>query len=339
MGFQKNVAGQKWLVFAFDRTDGSPKAGDAAQITAKIRKDYGTANATDDVNPTEIEDGFYEFTLLTAESDANVMDLLPESSTADIQVIGVPARVFTIAPNSNALGIETDGDITKVNLCAANSDMVAAAPTAAAIDTELTSTHGSGAWTTGGVSGSNTVTINVDDSLSADLPDVFVDILSSGDVLLSSGTTDSSGQLVVTLDDATYKVRLRKAGFAFTVTETLVVSGTTSDTYVGTAVIPALPAPDLQTLFGAVALPDLTGGSGAVITATPVGLNQDISSQVLSLQVLSDTTDSGGAWALSLAKTGKFKITGVLNSVEFLSIEITVTATDTVDIVTYIGNS
>ncbi len=109
---QKNVASQKWLVFAFDRTDNTPKTGDAAQITAKVRKDYGTATAVGDTNPTEIEDGYYEFDLTQAETNANVLDLLPESSTSDIQVIGVPGRVFTTPPNFSALSIESGGDLT-----------------------------------------------------------------------------------------------------------------------------------------------------------------------------------------------------------------------------------
>jgi hypothetical protein len=114
-GLRKNVASQKWLVFAFDRTDNTPKTADAAQITAKIRLDYGTATAVTDTNPTEIEDGYYEFDLTQAETNADVLDILPESSTADIQVIGCPARVFTAPAYFADLGIESDGDLTKVN--------------------------------------------------------------------------------------------------------------------------------------------------------------------------------------------------------------------------------
>ena len=58
MGFQKNVTGQKWLVYAINTTNSQPVTGDAANITAKIRKDYGAATATNDVNPTELEHGF-----------------------------------------------------------------------------------------------------------------------------------------------------------------------------------------------------------------------------------------------------------------------------------------
>jgi hypothetical protein len=37
----KNVASQTWRIFAFDRTDNTPKTGDAAQITSKIAVDNG----------------------------------------------------------------------------------------------------------------------------------------------------------------------------------------------------------------------------------------------------------------------------------------------------------
>ncbi len=91
---QKNVASQSWIVFAFDTTDGTAKTGDAGNITAKISKDHGAAVATNDVNPTEIEDGYYRFDLTQAETNADHLLLLPESSTANIQVIGVPGVAF-----------------------------------------------------------------------------------------------------------------------------------------------------------------------------------------------------------------------------------------------------
>lgn len=109
MGLQKNVTGQKALVFAFDRTDNTPKTGDAANITGKVRKDYGSATAITDTNPTEIEDGYYEFDLTQAETNADVLDILPESSTSDIQVIGVPGRVFTIPENFPDANYGADG--------------------------------------------------------------------------------------------------------------------------------------------------------------------------------------------------------------------------------------
>jgi hypothetical protein len=104
---QKNVASQKWTVFAFDRTDNSPQTGDAANITANIKIDGGAAGATNDTNPTELEDGYYEFDLTQAETNGNLLQLFPASGTADIQVIGVPGAIYT-SPLSQASGALLD---------------------------------------------------------------------------------------------------------------------------------------------------------------------------------------------------------------------------------------
>ena len=112
---KKNVASQKWIVFAFDRTDNTPKTGDAANITANLRIDGAAANPVDDVNPTELEDGYYVFDITQAESNGDMILISPASSTSDIQVIGCPAVMITTPPNYNVLGIESDGDLTKVN--------------------------------------------------------------------------------------------------------------------------------------------------------------------------------------------------------------------------------
>ena len=80
----------KAYVFAFDRTTGEPKTGDAANITAKWVKDYGTPGNLVG-NPTEVEDGVYVFDL--TESDrtfSKVAYILPESSTSNIVVRGDP---------------------------------------------------------------------------------------------------------------------------------------------------------------------------------------------------------------------------------------------------------
>ena len=110
---QKNVASQKWIVFAFDVTDNTPKTGDAANITANLRIDGGVVNPVDDTNPTELEDGYYIFDITQAESDGDMILIVPASSTGSIQVIGVPGVVSTTPPNFSSLGVESNGDITK----------------------------------------------------------------------------------------------------------------------------------------------------------------------------------------------------------------------------------
>jgi hypothetical protein len=123
---EKNVAG-KWIVFAYGLPDhttpGVAITGDAANITANIRIDGGAANAVDDVNPTELEDGYYIFDITATESNGENILLTPVSGTANVQVIAVPGAVWTRPANFSELGIETDGDVTQVNTTVANTDM------------------------------------------------------------------------------------------------------------------------------------------------------------------------------------------------------------------------
>lgn len=107
---QKNVTGQKWVVFAFDRTDNTPKTGDAANITANLRIDAASANAVDDTNPTELEDGYYYFNLVAAETNGDYILISPESTTADIQVIGVPGAVWTTESPTLLAALQTTLD-------------------------------------------------------------------------------------------------------------------------------------------------------------------------------------------------------------------------------------
>lgn len=95
---KKNVAGQKWEVFAFNTTTNVAVTGDAANITANLKKDWGSAAALNDTNPTETEDGNYLFDLTQAETNADVLSLYPESSTANVAVIARRSPVDTTDP-------------------------------------------------------------------------------------------------------------------------------------------------------------------------------------------------------------------------------------------------
>lgn len=149
----KNVASQKFYVRAFadaghaSLDPGEPVTGDAAQITAKIGLDYAAASATNDTNPTEIEDGIYAFDLTQAETNADVVLLLPESSTAGVQVVALPSNVVYTRPQYfSDLGIESDGDLTKVNTLHGHT-----AQTADHTSSLTTLTNRLGAWTGTGV--------------------------------------------------------------------------------------------------------------------------------------------------------------------------------------------
>jgi hypothetical protein len=101
----RNVAGQKWRVFAFDRGSNEPVTGDAANITAKISVDFATPQASSDTNPTEAEDGYYYFLPSQAETNGNITEIFPESSTPGVQVIGVPARELPASAAILSIGV------------------------------------------------------------------------------------------------------------------------------------------------------------------------------------------------------------------------------------------
>lgn len=111
---QKNTAG-KWTVFAFEdeggTNPGEPVTGDAANITANVHIDGAAANAVDDTNPTELSAGYYVFDVTAAETNGDQLTLIPASSTANVNVIGVPGVVYTTPANFPAMGIESDGHV------------------------------------------------------------------------------------------------------------------------------------------------------------------------------------------------------------------------------------
>mgnify|MGYP003630623133 CR=1 FL=1 len=112
---QKNIASQKFIVFAFDTTTNLPILGDAANITATISKDFAAGSSTNDVNPTETQEGFYAFDALQAETNANNIQIFPSSVTANIQVISVPGLITTTPVNFGDDIIQTADNDVKIS--------------------------------------------------------------------------------------------------------------------------------------------------------------------------------------------------------------------------------
>jgi len=109
----KNTASQKWTVFAFDRTTNEPIEDDEGQISAVIEID-GVENAVDDAHPTQMttKKGYYQFDTAQAETNGDLLTIIPTSSTANIQVIGVPGSVYTDAVKAVVDAILTDTGTT-----------------------------------------------------------------------------------------------------------------------------------------------------------------------------------------------------------------------------------
>lgn len=113
----KNVAGQSYRVFAFNRTTNVPETGSAAFITAKLSKDFASPVASSDVNPTEVEDGYYLFNLSQEETNCDDLAIYPEHSSAGVQVIGCPASV---RPRPD----DTRGFLVNLTIKLANNEVV-----------------------------------------------------------------------------------------------------------------------------------------------------------------------------------------------------------------------
>ncbi len=107
----KNVASQKVQLFAFDTTTGSPKTGDAANITAYVSKDHGAVTVLGDTSATEMDStnakGVYVFDLTQGETNADELTFTAKSSTANISI--TPRFVTTNPANFTATVIDSNG--------------------------------------------------------------------------------------------------------------------------------------------------------------------------------------------------------------------------------------
>lgn len=90
MSYEKNTAGQKFNILAINSATGSPLTGDAANITAQISKDFGAFVSLVDTNPTELDStnapGVYVFDLSQAETNADVLTIVPTSTTTNVEI-------------------------------------------------------------------------------------------------------------------------------------------------------------------------------------------------------------------------------------------------------------
>ncbi|MFC1856183.1 hypothetical protein ACFL2A_06550, partial [Thermodesulfobacteriota bacterium] len=107
---------------------------------------------------------------------------------------------------------------------------VSAVPTVVEIDAQLTTFHGSGAWTDSGVgAGAYNATIHVQDGGLNDVSDAYVTVHNAADAdtpIIASGTTDANGKVILNIDGNVY-IRASKAGFNFTSTAHNIASSAT----------------------------------------------------------------------------------------------------------------
>ena len=181
----KNTANQKWRVFAYDRTTGAAKTGDAANISATINKDYAGEVATNDAAPTEVAHGFYDFDLTQAETNAYHLSLDPISGTANIDVVGCPVTQDTIVAvqtgDAYAVVAHTDygnaklvRSTTPANALSVDANGKVAVPDTQKVDVETVKTRAvtcGAAVTVGPFVGNATAALGVDANGKVAVPD------------------------------------------------------------------------------------------------------------------------------------------------------------------------
>ena len=90
MAIYKNRANSITVLAIDTGSSNAAKTGESLNITCTLVKDSGTAAATTDTNPTELNSssmpGLYQFDLTATECDADTLILTPTCSTADIEL-------------------------------------------------------------------------------------------------------------------------------------------------------------------------------------------------------------------------------------------------------------
>ncbi|HKZ22414.1 MAG TPA: hypothetical protein VJ165_04325 [candidate division Zixibacteria bacterium] len=158
--------------------------------------------------------------------------------------------------------------------------------------------------TSGTGTGANQVTLTVKDAADSVtvLNGVQVQVLNQAQTATEGLLTSNSlGQAIFALNNATYKVRLFKPGHVFAVPESVIVAGTTSKTFYGSAFNPGTPpSPALCRVFGYVKdinnLPVVGAKIEALIKTVPLRYQ----AVLISPYYKTTTTDANGYWFLDL---------------------------------------
>lgn len=212
-----------------------------------------------------------------------------------------------------------------------------AAELVADVQTTLDAAHGENSWEGGLVSGDSMVTLTIDDGTDP-VVGATVRVHNSGNTgnPLRTETTNSDGEVTFSIDDGTYKVRVSKSGYSFTVPETLTVSGATVDTYSGVAgfTIPPPSTADVCVVFGTVrdgADNPIDDAAIAVYAITP----QVAAGEQMGNPIIATTTNASGQFTIELKRQAEVQFTITKAGNTYRDSVLTVPDADSQDIATW----
>ncbi len=146
---------------------------------------------------------------------------------------------------------------------------------------------------------------------STPIPGIEVSIYNSDlSVFLERKTTDANGQIIIGRDDGTFKIIAKKAEYAFTVPETIVVTQNETFTLYGDSFTIPLPGnPDACNLYIDLVDLGLEAEEGVEFTANLVPIRAKAGAVILNAQPFTESTDVTGRIIMTLAKGFEFTIT------------------------------
>ncbi len=256
-------------------------------ITPPASSDYTSARGSNldrlDENISGIDDNPWDNATRTLTDTTNIGEKIANKSAEKVWSFANPITLADTIPK-----------VFAVNAGSSNPDTIANHVWSWSTRT-LTSGSGTGA---------NQVTLTVKDAGDSVtvLNGVRVQVLNqtqtSTEGLL---TSNSLGQAIFALNNATYKVRLFKPGYVFVVPESVIVAGTTIKTFYGSAFDPGTPpSPALCRVYGYVKdinnLPVVGAKIEALIKTVPVRYQNVLISPYYKTTI----TDSNGYWFLDL---------------------------------------
>jgi len=287
-------------------------------ITPPSGSDYTSARAGNldrlDKNISAVDDNPWDNATRTLTDTTNIGEKIANKSAEKVWSFSNPITLTDTIPK-----------VFAVNAGSSNPDTIA---NHVWIWSTRTLTSGSG-------TGANQVTLTVKDAVDSItvLNGVQVQVLNqaqtSTEGLLTSNTL---GQAIFALNNATYKVRLLKPGYVFVVPESVIVAGTTSKTFYGSAFNPGTPpSPALCRVFGYVKdinnLPVVGAKIEALIKTVPLRYQLVL----ISPYYKTTTTDTNGYWFLDLypntilnPNNTKYLFTVTVTSGAILKLETTV---------------
>lgn len=165
---------------------------------------------------------------------------------------------------NNLVNAPTVGDFTDTMKTSLSSG---GAPTVEQIDSQLSESHGSGAWGGSNGTGANTVVIHVTDGTNPVVGALVRLTINNMNLMARSNV---NGDAPFGLDNGTYGRAITLNGYSFTPDSIAVVASQTIAAVLTSVVIPAPTNPMLCTFFGTVTAADQST-TKAVVSITPTG--------------------------------------------------------------------